>query len=72
MRPLRLRLTGNHAAAAVMILAAIVAVAFGGSALETIGLIVLILVVMVVLTDLISPGANLLRSRGWFWWGRGR
>jgi hypothetical protein len=45
---------------------------FGGSALQTIGLIVLILTVMVVLADLISPGANLLRSRGWFWWGRNR
>ena len=69
---MRLRLTGNHAAAAVMILGAIAAVIFGGKALQTIGLVVLVLAVMVLLADLISPGANLLRSRGRGWWGRNR
>lgn len=43
---------------------------FGGRALLTLGWIVLILVVIVALTDLISPGANLLRGRGWFNWFR--
>lgn len=66
------RLTGNHAAAAVLLLGAIAAVMFGGTALLTIGWIVLILVVMVVLTDLISPGANLLRGGGLFNWFRNR
>jgi hypothetical protein len=45
---------------------------FGGRALLTIGWIVLILVVMVGLTDLISPGANLLRGGGLFNWFRSR
>jgi hypothetical protein len=61
-----MQLTGNHAAAALFLLAAAAAVLFGSPALQTIGWIVLVLIVMVVLVDLISPGANLLRRR---WWG---
>jgi hypothetical protein len=61
-----MKLTGAHGAAAVMMLAALAVVLFGDTLLQTIGWVVVVIVVMVVLVDLISPSANLLRSR-WRW-----
>lgn len=49
-----------------MMLAALAVVLFGDTLLQTIGWVVVVIVVMVVLVDLISPSANLLRSR-WRW-----